>query len=180
MVQGWYQGGVSVFDWTDASNPREIAYFDRGAIDSTRLVTAGSWSAYWYNGVIISSEMMRGLDVAELVPSEHISQNEIDAAKTVRWTYLNAQNQPRIVWPPSFALAKAYVDQLERTKCVDASRIASMRQTIANAERSTGPQRANGLNQLASQVSQGGGSCDQAKVQRLEKALRDLANSIVP
>ena len=180
MVQGWYQGGVSVFDWTDASHPREIAYFDRGPIDSTRMVPGGSWSAYWYNGVIMSSEMTRGLDVAELVPSDQLSQNEIDAAKTVRWDYLNPQNQPRIVWPPSFALAKAYVDQLERTKCVSPDRITSMRQSIANAERATGPQRATGLNRLASQVSNGASSCDQAKLQRLEKALTDLAHSIVP
>ena len=85
MIQGWYQGGISVFDWTDASNPIEIASFDRGPVDSTRLVSGGSWSAYWYNGAIFSSEIARGMDIAELVPSEHLTQNEIDAAKTVRW-----------------------------------------------------------------------------------------------
>ena len=89
----------------------------------------GSWSAYWYNGQIISSEIARGLDVAELVPTEYISQNEIDAAKTVHWDQLNAQGQPKIVWPPSFPLAKAFVDQLERNKCLSGSRIASMRQS---------------------------------------------------
>ena len=96
MVQSWYQGGISVFDWTDPAKPQEIASFDRGPIDSTRMVSGGSWSVYWYNGAIVSSEIARGMDVAELVPSKYISQNEIDAAKTVKWDYLNAQGQPKI------------------------------------------------------------------------------------
>ena len=116
MVQAWYQGGVSIFDWTDVAHPKEIAYFDRGPIDSTRLVTGGAWSAYWYNGVIVSSEIARGLDIYELVPSGLISENEIAAAKTVKVNYWNTQDQQRFVWPPSFALARAYVDQLERSK----------------------------------------------------------------
>ena len=114
MVQAWYQGGISVFDWTDAKNPKEIAFFDRGPVDGTHFTMGGSWSVYWYNGSIVSSEIARGLDVAELTPSEFISQNEIDAAKTVRWSYLNAQGQPQISWPPSFALARSYVDQIGR------------------------------------------------------------------
>ena len=119
MVQAWYQGGISVFDWTDAAHPKEIAFFDRGPIDSTKLVAAaGSWSAYWYNGVIVSSEIARGLDIFELTPSAFISQNEIDAAKTVHFDYLNTQGQPKLVWPPSFALARAYVDQLERLAAI--------------------------------------------------------------
>ena len=120
MVQAWYQGGISVFDWTDAAHPKEIAFFDRGPVDSLRQAGGGSWSAYWYNGAIVSSEIARGLDVAELVPTQYVSQNEIDAAKTVRLEYLNTQGQPKLVWPPSFALAKAYVDQLERNKCLSA------------------------------------------------------------
>ena len=79
------------------------------------MAMGGSWSAYWYNGVIVSSEIARGLDIFELTPSAFISQNEIDAAKTVHLDYLNAQGQPKFVWPPSFALARAYVDQLERS-----------------------------------------------------------------
>src|SRR5207245_1202116 len=104
MVQGWYQGGISVFDWTDPAHPKEIAYFDRGPMDSTKLVGAGSWSAYWYNGYIVSSEIGRGLDVLELLPSGWLSQNEIDAAKLVHFDYLNVQDQPKLVWPPSFAV----------------------------------------------------------------------------
>ena len=180
MIQGWYQGGISVFDWTDPSNPKEIASFDRGPVDSTRLVSGGSWSAYWYNGAIISSEIARGMDVAELVPSEHLTQNEIDAAKTVKWTYLNAQGQPRIVWPPSFPLAKAYLDQLERSKCLSTEKITAARQSISRAERATGPQRATVLDQLATQLGTDAASCDQPKVALLRKALNDLGNVIVP
>jgi hypothetical protein len=116
MVQAWYQGGISIFDWTDAANPYEIAFHDRGPVTPTRMEMGGSWSVYWYNGVIVSSEIARGLDIFELVPSAYLSQNEIDAANTVRLEEFNAQGQPRFdLWPPSFALARAYVDQLERS-----------------------------------------------------------------
>ena len=121
MVQGWYQGGISVFDWTDIAKPIEIAYYDRGPVDSTRMISGGSWSVYWYNGLIVSSEIARGLDIYELLPSGLISQNEIDAAKTVKWDYLNAQEQRKIVWPPSFAKARAYLDQLERNNGLPAA-----------------------------------------------------------
>ena len=84
MVQAWYQGGISVFDWTDAKHPKEIAFFDRGPVDSTEMGNGGSWSVYWYNGVMVSSEISRGLDIFELTPSAFISQNEIDAAKSVK------------------------------------------------------------------------------------------------
>ncbi|HEX8374317.1 MAG TPA: hypothetical protein VF606_03975, partial [Geminicoccaceae bacterium] len=98
MVQSWYQGGISVFDWTDAARPKEIAFHDRGPVDSTRIAGGGSWSAYWYNGVIVSSEISRGLDIFELTPSPMLSQNEIDAAKSVKFEYFNAQEQPKLVW----------------------------------------------------------------------------------
>ncbi len=176
MVQAWYQGGISVFDWTDAKNPKEIASFDRGPIDSTRMASGGSWSVYWYNGAIVSSEIARGLDIAELTPSQYISQNEIDAAKTVHYEYLNAQGQPKMVWPPSFALARSYVDQLERNKCLSADRITSVRQTLSNAERASGTARSGALNQIATQLgSDAGSSCDGPKVRKLESAVRDLA-----
>ena len=114
MVQSWYQGGLSVFDWTDIDHPQEIAYFDRGPVDAARMTMGGSWSAYWYNGVIVSSEIARGLDIYELVPSGLITENELAAAKTVRMPYLNTQDQQKLVWAPSFALARAYLDQLAR------------------------------------------------------------------
>jgi hypothetical protein len=180
MVQGWYQGGISIFDWTDAAKPKEIAFYDRGPIDSTRMVSGGSWSVYWYNGALISSEIARGLDVAELVPSEHLTQNEIDAAKTVRWNQLNAQGQPQIVWPPSFSLAKAYLDQLERKKCLSSSRISEVRRTLSNAERASGAARTNALSTLATQLqADAAGSCDKPKLEMLRKAVMDLQNPVV-
>ena len=127
MVQAWYQGGISVFDWTDAKHPTEIAFFDRGPIDSTRMAAGGSWSAYWYNGYIVSSEIARGLDILELKPSVLLSQNEIDAAKTVHFDEFNTQGQPALVWPTTFVLAGAYVDQLERSKGLSSGQISTLR-----------------------------------------------------
>jgi hypothetical protein len=180
MVQAWYQGGISVFDWTDAKNPKEIAYFDRGPIDSTTMASGGSWSAYWYNGAIVSSEIARGLDVAELVPSPYISQNEIDAAKTVHMDYLNAQGQPKLVWPPSFPLLKAYVDQLERNGCLPANRIAAVRESIGSAERASGAQRRDVLTKLATDLGNDArGSCDAPRVEKLRQAATSLSSAVI-
>jgi hypothetical protein len=177
MVQAWYQGGISIFDWTDPARPIEIAYHDRGPVDSTRMGSGGSWSVYWYNGAMYSSEISRGLDIFELTPSAFISQNEIDAAKTVHYDYFNAQGQPKMVWPPSFALARAYVDQLERSKCLGADRIAAVRQGLATAERASGAQRRATLTQMATQLEgDARRSCDGPKVGKLGGAVRDLGN----
>ena len=176
MVQAWYQGGVSVFDFTDASRPREIAFFDRGPVDSTRMGNGGSWSAYWYNGNIVSSEISRGLDIMELTPSAFLTQNEIDAAKTVKFEYLNPQGQPKMVWPASFALARAYADQLGRSNGLTAARLATVRQSLASAERASGTARRTALTTLATQVNgYAAGSSDAAKVRMLSGAIRDLA-----
>jgi hypothetical protein len=115
MVQAWYQGGLSVIDFTDAANPKEIAFFDRGPVNATALVLGGLWSAYWYNGQIYGSEIARGLDVFGLVPSEHLTEAEIAAAREVRVAQFNAQHQAKITWAPSFAVARARFDQLVRT-----------------------------------------------------------------
>ena len=171
MAQAWYQGGISVFDWTDPAHPREIAFFDRGPADST-LKLSGSWSAYWYNGVIVSSEITRGLDIFELTPSPFVSQNEIDAAKTVRFDYYNTQGQQQFVWPASFALARAYVDQLERSGGLAGGRISAVRQALATAE---GGSRA-GLSAVAAQLDgDANGSKDASKVRALAAAVRNLA-----
>ena len=176
MVQSWYQGGVSVFDWTDPKAPREIAFFDRGPADSTRMASGGTWSAYWYNGVIVSSEISRGLDVLELTPNAWLTQNEIDAAKTVRLDHLNVQGQPKYVWPASFALARAYVDQIERGNGLPGARIAQIRASLAQAEGASGSQRATLLNTLASQLDQEAASSrERARAALLTAALRDLA-----
>ncbi|MEP6835426.1 MAG: hypothetical protein ABJB74_18720 [Gemmatimonas sp.] len=179
MVQAWYQGGISVFDWTDPAKPFEIASFDRGPVDATHMVMGGSWSAYWYNGVIVSSEIARGLDIAELTPSQFISQNEIDAAKTVRLDYLNAQGQPKMVWPPSFSLAKAYVDQLERNRCLRGDRVAALRSGLQTAEKAASVARRETLNSLALQVgAEAQGTCDASKMQKLAAAMRDLVGTV--
>jgi hypothetical protein len=135
-VQAWYQGGVSVMDFTDAAHPFEIAYFDRGPIDPKMLVLGGEWSAYWYNGNIYASEIARGLDIFELTPTKFLTQNEIDAAKSVRVAALNVQNQQKIEWPAQLIVAKAYVDQLERSQALPAERIAALRAAINSAESS--------------------------------------------
>ncbi|MFN2511717.1 MAG: LVIVD repeat-containing protein [Pyrinomonadaceae bacterium] len=147
-VQAWYQGGISVMDFTDAEHPVEIAYFDRGPIDPKMLVLGGAWSAYWYNGHIYASEIARGLDILDLTPTKFLTQNEIDAAKAVRVGELNVQNQERIEWPRTLGVAKAYVDQLERSQALPATRIAALRQALQSAESS--PMRGRELAKLKS------------------------------
>ncbi|MCY7287524.1 MAG: hypothetical protein LH624_04575, partial [Cryobacterium sp.] len=120
MVQGWYQGGVDLIDFTDADKPVEIGYFDRGPVDApatdgaavsrTRGTIGGSWGAYWYNGRIYSSEMARGLDILELAPGPMLSANEIAAAKLVRWREFNPQSQPKVTWPAAFPVVRSYLD----------------------------------------------------------------------
>jgi hypothetical protein len=135
-VQAWYQGGISVMDFTDAEHPTEIAYFDRGAIDPKMLILGGDWSSYWYNGHIYASEIARGLDIFELTPTKFLTQNEIDAAKAVRVSEFNVQNQQKIEWPRRLVVAKAYVDQLERSQALPADRVTALRQAIQSAESS--------------------------------------------
>ncbi|MDQ6831646.1 MAG: hypothetical protein M3081_22515 [Gemmatimonadota bacterium] len=176
MVQAWYQGGISVFDWTDAKHPKEIAFFDRGPVDSTRFTMGGSWSVYWYNGVMVSSEIARGLDILELTPSGLLSQNEIDAAKSVHFDYLNTQGQPKLVWPPTFSLSRAYVDQLERSNGLSAARITAVRQALSSAESASGGARKSALNKLASELDKdASGSSDAAKVKMLATSVKNLA-----
>jgi hypothetical protein len=177
MVQGWYQGGISVFDWTDPANPTEIAFFDRGPSDPNRQGSGGVWSVYWYNGYMFSSEIARGLDITDLVPSPYVSANEINAAKTVIYPYFNAQTQPRFVWPASFALACAYVDQLERGGGLGAARISAVRSTLFRAESASSEQRRGLLTTLASELNADAASAgDPAKVRKLADAVSQLAN----
>jgi hypothetical protein len=178
MVQGWYQGGISVFDWTDPKNPQEIAFFDRGPVNAEEMESGGSWSVYWYNGSIVSSEIARGLDILELIPSEHVSQNEIDAARTVHLDYHNVQGQQQFVWPPSFALARAYLDQLERSDGFAAGRIEAARQALDAAESSSGSARGEALSALATELHEAAdGAGDSAKVHTLATAVEELANA---
>jgi hypothetical protein len=136
FVQAWYQGGVSLMDFTDAAHPVEIAYFDRGPLDGEKSGLGGYWSAYWYNGYIYASEIARGLDVFRLVPSKFITQNEIDASNLVHYEALNVQNQPKITWPANFVVARAYLDQLTRSSALVAERIAALNSLLAQVEAS--------------------------------------------
>jgi hypothetical protein len=136
FVQAWYQGGVSVVDFTDTARPIEIAYFDRGPLDGTKRGMGGYWSAYWYNGYIYGSEIARGVDVFKLAPNKFITQNEIDAANQVHFDELNVQNQQKFTWPANFVVARAYVDQLSRSSALAPERLAALSGLIAKVEAS--------------------------------------------
>ena len=131
FVQAWYQGGISVIDFTDSANPREIAYFDRGPLNAEKLVLAGFWSSYWYHGRIYGTEIVRGLDVLELLPSENLSANEIAAAALAdQGSLFNPQQQFRVTWPAEPVVARAYIDQLERSQALSAAAVTSLNQAL--------------------------------------------------
>ena len=177
MIQGWYQGGVSLIDWTDPTNPVEIAFHDRGPVNPDQMVMGGSWSVYWYNGLIVNSEIARGLDIFELTPSDILTQNEIDAANSVQLTHLNSQGQPVYEWPATFSLARAYLDQLERWHGMTAPQIASARAALAAAEAASGSARRDALRSLAGTLgTQASGAMDAAKVGKLVDAVQRLAD----
>jgi hypothetical protein len=134
MVQAWYQGGVSIFDFTDSAHPVEIAYFDRGPLDPKQLILGGYWSAYWYNGAIYGSEISRGVDVFRLKPSDVLTQHEIDAAKSIQSDEMNTQVQKKIVWPATLAVTMAYVDQLTRSKGIQPQRVKAVRAAMERAD----------------------------------------------
>ena len=176
MVQAWYQGGISVFDWTDPKHPTEIGFFDRGPVDSTKMGNGGSWSIYWYNGYMFSSEIGRGLDIFELTPSAWISQNEIDAAKSVHLDYFNAQDQPKIVWTPSYPLSGAYLDQLARSGGLSSSKVDEARKALASSKLLVGQAQKDALLKLAKSLeAEAAGAKDPAKVKTLVTSVKDLA-----
>jgi hypothetical protein len=149
MAQAWYQGGLSIFDFTDTAHPVEIASFDRGAYSDKDLLLGGMWSTYWYNGRIYASEIGRGLDIFELKPSEQLSQNEIDAAKLVQVSALNPQTQTRIVWPTNFVVGRAYVDQLRRA----GANVDALAADLQRAEAAAGAARTAALGQAAASLA---------------------------
>ena len=180
MAQAWYQGGMSVFDFTDPANPVEIAYFDRGPLDASELLIGGLWSTYWYNGHIYGSEIARGLDVFSLEPSEHLTQNEIDAAKLVRWERFNPQHQTKVTWPASFVVARALLDQLGRESSAGAERVAALAAAVARAETLDGAARAGAANEAAATArglerSAAAGSVDARRLGLLATTLEGLA-----
>jgi hypothetical protein len=147
-------------------------------MDASKLVIAGYWSSYWYNGYIVASEIARGLDIFELKPSAQLSQNEIDAAKSVRFEVLNAQEQPKLVWPASFAVVRSYLDQLERGNGLASSRTSAIASQLNAAEAASGAARRDALNAIAAQLDTDAGSAaDAARVRKMAGAVRDLANA---
>lgn len=185
VVQGWYQGGVNAIDFTDPTRPFEIAYFDRGPIDAPpaagdttrgRGTIGGSWGAYWYNGRIYSSEMARGLDILELVPSAHLSANEIAAAKLVMMAEFNPQSQPHVTWPASFPVVRSYLDQLVRGNGLSVARTTAIGRALAAAEKRGGTARARALTALAKQVDGDvSGAADGVRVKTMAGEIRRLA-----
>jgi hypothetical protein len=179
MVQGWYQGGLSVFDFTDSAKPVEIAFFDRGPIDATRLIIGGYWSTYWYNGHIYGAEIARGVDIFRLTPSPLLSQNEIDAAVQVRMELFNAQQQPRATWPPTFVVARAYLDQLTRSNALPAEQAAAVKAAIDRADgRNPQPAALDQLDSVAAQLEKDAGSATGRDAARL-KSLADTLKARV-
>jgi hypothetical protein len=186
FVQGWYQGGVDVSDFTDADHPFEVAFFDRGPVDlppepgdtasRQRATIGGSWGAYYWNGYIYSSELARGLDVLELVPSDKLSANEIAAAKLVRMEQYNPQSQPHYSFPAAFPVVRSYLDQLVRNNGLSSVRTSAIGQALDAAEQQTGAARAKLLMQLASQVDKDvKGAADAQRVKTMAAEIRRLA-----
>jgi hypothetical protein len=178
MVQGWYQGGLSVIDFTDPAHPTEIAYFDRGPESATELLLSGFWCGYWYNGLIVGSEIGRGIDIFHLVPSDKLSKNELDAAKLVHVNVLNVQNQQKIVWPANFAVPRAYLDQLVRNNGLPAGKTSAIGAALDAAEKMSGAARSAALSKLATQLeSDAKGAGDAARVRAMAAAVKQLANA---
>ncbi|HET9013486.1 MAG TPA: hypothetical protein VFN38_16805, partial [Gemmatimonadaceae bacterium] len=176
MVQAWYQGGISVFDFSDPTHPTEIAFFDRGPMSATELTLGGYWSAYWYNGRIVGSEIGRGLDVLELAPSEYLSKNEIAAARLVHMDRFNPQLQTRLTWPASFVVARAYLDQLTRGNGLPRARTTRIARDLDRAEKLKATPRRAALTQLAARLDRDlPAASDSTRVRALAGAVRALA-----
>jgi hypothetical protein len=178
MVQAWYQGGLSIVDFTDTANPVEIAYFDRGPINTpnpTGLNLGGFWSTYWYNGHIFGTEIARGFEAFALTPSEHMSQNEIDAASEVVLDQFNAQLQPMLTWAPSFNVVGSYYDQAVRSGALSGDAASDLGDQLGNAERLAGGPQNTAAIKLLENVSRMAG---RAGLDDLSQAAADLADTL--
>jgi hypothetical protein len=175
ITQAWYQGGASVVDLTDEHHPKEIAYFDRGPIDAAKLVIGGYWATYYYNGYIYGSEIARGVDVLKLTPTPDLTQNEIDAASLVRFNQFNPQEQPKLVWPAAFPVARAYLDQIVRDNGLPEARTTAIAAALKNAEQVKGAPRTAQLQRLATELDRDAKTAtDVPRVQALAKVVREL------
>ena len=177
-VQAWYQGGISVMDFTNPAHPYEIAYFDRGPISDKTVVLGGDWSAYWYNGYVYGSEIARGLDVFRLTPTKFLTQNEIDAANLVHVNELNVQDQQKVSWPSQLVVARAYLDQLQRSQALPAERIAALNEAIGRTQRSHfGSKEVAKLQDMAASLETDASSArDPADARRLHELAQILQN----
>ena len=184
MVQAWYQGGISVFDFTDSSNPVEIAFFDRGPIDPEDLVMGGYWSAYWHKGFIYGTEIARGLDVLKLLPTDDLTQHEIDAASLVAPFTFNAQQQRRITWPVHPVVARAYLDQLGRRNVIAAERTAAVTDALDRllvGDPGAGALTTDELDALAAQLTNDSANVsgrDQGRLLALAETVQGLADRL--
>ncbi|MBM4186844.1 MAG: hypothetical protein FJ206_05960 [Gemmatimonadetes bacterium] len=178
MVQGWYQGGLALIDFTNPAKPVEIGFFDRGPISAEKMSMGGHWSAYWYNGYVVGSEIARGLDLLKLRPGPLLSRNEIAAAESVRMGQFNAQLQEKFVWPPSFAVARSYLDQLVRNRGLGAARTSRIATALTRAERLQGEERRAALERLVPQIeADAERAADGDRVRKLAAAVADLAKA---
>jgi hypothetical protein len=185
-VQGWYQGGIDVMDFTDVDHPSEIAFYDRGPIDvpsdtskasdRSRYTIGGSWGAYYWNGMIYSSELDRGFDIYELTPSAQLSANEIAAAKLVTMKEYNPQSQPKLVWPAAFPVVRSYVDQLVRDGGLASDKTSAIDKALTAAEAQKGAARGASLTKLAGEVDGDVASAkDKSRTRALSAEIKRLA-----
>jgi len=174
FAQAWYQGGLSLIDFTDPANVFEIAYFDRGPNVEDNLVLGGYWSTYWYNGAIYGSEILRGFDVFHLTPSEYLTQNEIDAAMLVKTDVFNPQTQMRITWPSDLVVARALVDQLQRDDAVPADFVEGLTSELDRLDALEGSQRRDGMAGLAASVREHIDHADPITAKRLRLLIGTL------
>lgn len=176
MVQAWYQGGISIMDFTDPKKAFEIAYFDRGPLSSERMYVGGSWSAYWMNGLIYSSEIARGLDVLKLLPSDQLSAAEIAAAEAIHQAEINPQTQTRITWTDSPDVAESYVDQLSRSDAIEDAVEARVRTVIAGWRSGRADKRASAaLSRSLATVPEAASAADKARLTALSELLGRIA-----
>ena len=181
FVQAWYQGGLSVIDFTDSANPAEIAFFDRGPISDKAEVLGGYWSTYWYNGRIYGTEIARGLDVFELLPSPYLTANEIAAAKLAsHGGAFNPQQQYPVSWPDSPAVARAYIDQLQREGRFTAAQVATLSAMLntAQARLDAGQKDAKVAAELRTHVGHLKGAAAGSRRAMLAKVMEALATKL--
>jgi hypothetical protein len=175
MAQSWYQGGISLVDFTDVSKPVEVGFFDRGPVSETEKWIAGYWSVYWYNGMLYGSEIARGLDILKLEPTAKLTKNEIAAAELVKMTEFNPQTQVRMTWPNKPVVARAYLDQLVRGKAIAADRAAAVDKVLVSLEGG----RKESAASLVAQLKADAGKASPADAKRFEGIAAILVNPVI-